>query len=593
MILQKRKAQNRAAQRAFRERKEKHLKDLETKVTELSKTQEADKHENGLLKAQVERLQIELREYRKRLSLNSTGLSRSPTLGAQKSQQRSNSGSANGSSHGNFAFDFPKFGGLPGSQIFGSNNQESTNTAANPSMLHRNSSTPPAAQTRSSSGSYSSNGPIQPPQYSRENSAGRSLSPQSSNGSGNSSAQIGSLDAAFTSYSTTSNMHGFASTLPQMSTNSDAFGDLFSPSILKTAGSGGALDNNYFASQNPMSNNTASTDSFTTNDVGGNSSTSGLNRAFQFNSGSSSGDSASPASSMSQWNINGNGNSSCGTSPEPSHGSPANKDKPAESFSEKINPSTHQNGPQSAHSNNFTLNNVDFNVPSLDSFDPVLFGDYRESHDAVVGGGDFTGGFFNEALDPAPFDYGSPSNLFGILQSPQQSVSSLSNSNVPGNSAPSKKCLEQCDKLRDGGDDDFGLPPTQPTDEYGLPITHATSLTQTGSSTDPNMKLISCNSIWCVVLASDYESAADIKSRNQLQANSDFQEGKFDLDGLCSELRSKARCSESGVLVDQDHVDAALRKLGAKDNVRDDFATKHLMFEQDSWENVLRKMGGK
>ena len=33
----KRKAQNRAAQRAFRERKEKHLKDLETKVEDLRK----------------------------------------------------------------------------------------------------------------------------------------------------------------------------------------------------------------------------------------------------------------------------------------------------------------------------------------------------------------------------------------------------------------------------------------------------------------------------------------------------------------------------------------------------------------------------
>ncbi|KAG9718062.1 PAP1-domain-containing protein, partial [Aureobasidium melanogenum] len=52
----KRKAQNRAAQRAFRERKEKHLKDLETKVEALSKAQEQDKHENGLLRAQVQRL---------------------------------------------------------------------------------------------------------------------------------------------------------------------------------------------------------------------------------------------------------------------------------------------------------------------------------------------------------------------------------------------------------------------------------------------------------------------------------------------------------------------------------------------------------
>ena len=80
--------------------------------------------------------------------------------------------------------------------------------------------------------------------------------------------------------------------------------------------------------------------------------------------------------------------------------------------------------------------------------------------------------------------------------------------------------------------------------------------------------------------------------RNQLQSNSDFQEGKFDLDGLCSELRSKARCSESGVMVDQDHVDAALRKLGKTDDQGKVYeGSNGLMFEQESWDRVLKKMG--
>lgn len=52
------------------ERKEKYLKDLETEVSELTKAQEFGKHENGVLKAQVERLHVELKECRKRLSLN-------------------------------------------------------------------------------------------------------------------------------------------------------------------------------------------------------------------------------------------------------------------------------------------------------------------------------------------------------------------------------------------------------------------------------------------------------------------------------------------------------------------------------------------
>lgn len=78
-----------------------------------------------------------------------------------------------------------------------------------------------------------------------------------------------------------------------------------------------------------------------------------------------------------------------------------------------------------------------------------------------------------------------------------------------------------------------------------------------------------------------------------MQSNPDFQEGKFDLDGLCAELRAKARCSESGVMVDQDHVDAALRKLGKKDETGKEHDYPPFMFEAASWDKVLKKMGGK
>ncbi|PWW80753.1 PAP1-domain-containing protein [Tuber magnatum] len=100
----KRKAQNRAAQRAFRERKEKHLKDLEQKVADLEKASESTNHENSRLRAQVERLQIELREYRRRL--HTVGQSGSPLLGgASKLLSKS---SAVGT--GGFQFEFPMFG---------------------------------------------------------------------------------------------------------------------------------------------------------------------------------------------------------------------------------------------------------------------------------------------------------------------------------------------------------------------------------------------------------------------------------------------------------------------------------------------------
>ena len=392
------------------------------------------------------------------------------------------------------------------------------------------------------------------------------MSPQSAGGSNHASpaSQAGNINPAFTSFSTTNNMHGFASTLPQMNSNgTDPFGDLFSPSILK----GAAVDANgsYF---NNGTNGTKNT-----NDVNGGDSTAGLNRVFQFNSTGSTSDSASPSnSSGSQWNAN--ANSSCGTSPEPSYDSPANKSKGIETINENgilADPSPMLSDGQFGALNGYS-------VPSLDSFDPVLFGDYRDTQDAILGGGDFTGGFFDDALNPAPFDMASPSNLFGILQSPQQMNSSLTVPNGAANApSPSKNLMAEMDKARDGGDDD-----------YGLPIS-ATQRTESG-------KLISCNNIWSVhpSIAPLHPTPVNmVSNRNQLQSNPDFQDGKFDLDGLCSELRAKARCSESGVMVDQQHVDAALRKLGKKDEQgKMGEGSHHLMFEQESWDNVLRKLGG-
>ncbi|KAB8230642.1 DNA-binding transcription factor yap1 [Aspergillus alliaceus] len=110
----KRKAQNRAAQRAFRERKEKHLKDLETKVDELQKASDDANQENGLLRAHVERLQVELREYRKRLSWLTSGSG----ISAMTAIPGAHSRSLYGLNNNDFMFDFPKFGDLPGGHIF-------------------------------------------------------------------------------------------------------------------------------------------------------------------------------------------------------------------------------------------------------------------------------------------------------------------------------------------------------------------------------------------------------------------------------------------------------------------------------------------
>ncbi|KAK9373259.1 transcription factor PAP1-domain-containing protein [Lipomyces chichibuensis] len=94
----KRKAQNRAAQRAFRERKEKHLRDLESRVAELENDAHSMTTENQFLKKQVDRLQSELKEYRKRQSLSSS-VKTSPNSGHNYITP--------------FTFEFPLFGADP------------------------------------------------------------------------------------------------------------------------------------------------------------------------------------------------------------------------------------------------------------------------------------------------------------------------------------------------------------------------------------------------------------------------------------------------------------------------------------------------
>jgi AP-1-like factor len=497
-LPQKRKAQNRAAQRAFRERKEKHLKDLETRVSELAKAREADQHENGLLKAQVDRLQGELKDYRKRLSLNGLAGRGSPPSSTYGSQSRSNTGSTNGQN--NFQFDFPKFGGLPSSQFL-------PNGSANNS--DRGSVTPPVKnQSPGSNVAYSTS--TQQPILSRANSAGTGLSPNSLQSGGsntgspaNSSNLSNTATYNFAPYSTNDNMHGFATTLPQMSgSGNDPFGDLFSPSILKTVGQSG---NGYF---NPNQQNANAPVASVNN---GGDSTAGIpdNRVFRFNSTSNTSDSASPsASSLSQWNANGTANSSCGTSPEPSHESPLNKDKPSDTYEKSglqntynINSVANTNNAfmsnQYSNNNNlgaFDLNssNSAYNVPQLDSFDPVLFGDYRDtSQDNMFGGADFNNDFFNDALNQSgPIDYSSPSNLFGILQTLPQPSPQTSN-----NPAPSRNLMAEMDKTRDGGDDDYGLPASLQQN----PPSQTTQQT-TATKKDSTGKLISCNNIWYVSL---------------------------------------------------------------------------------------------
>jgi len=146
-------------------------------VDDLQKSSDMANRENGLLRAQVERLQVELREYRKRLSWMSSGGS---GLSAVSNYPNAKSRGSYGLQNNEFLFDFPKFGDLPGAHLFNGQNREQSKEkggARAPGVLSRdnlnagsphglgtksNSSTP-NANTAGSYGAQGSNGSVKTP----------------------------------------------------------------------------------------------------------------------------------------------------------------------------------------------------------------------------------------------------------------------------------------------------------------------------------------------------------------------------------------------------------------------------------------------
>lgn len=422
-MMQKRKAQNRAAQRAFRERKEKHLKDLETKVDELQKASDMANNENGKLKEQVERMTAELNQYKQRLA---------SMTNPKSAPQKVPFGNASISNLNdvNFQFNFPKFGQLPG---------------------------PNTQNTKPKSNSQS----ISP----------RYVSPPNSKSPDTRSPSVTGVS-------------------PEAHFKNDFnnFTGIFTPSMASSVANG--------------------------------SSASGDSASANYNA---TGNTSSPSSS-SHCNSNGGPSSSCGTSPEPFTQSPAGT-KPLDTMTTigEEQPSMTSNQPFGQFANlDFSNTNLDWLAGQNTSFDPQLFGDWRESQASVLSNPSFDD-LFNDAVEN---DFYFPFNA-----APTAST----------NSAPKKNLLDQIDAQKDNIDD---LPP---------------------STTQKNMN---CTQIWYAMSLSQVDYRRPLLThlcRDKLQNCPKAQNGDFDLDGLCTELTKKAKCSGNGPVVGEGDFDAILMKYMGKD----------------------------
>lgn len=441
-------------------------------MDDLQKASESANHENSILRAQVEKMTMELREYRKRLSLTNGNANRTPALGNGVPSYLSGKGlvnhGANNPNDVNFQFEFPKFGLLPGPQ-----KQSPTTTV------------------------QKSASPVEKSQH----------SPLDRN----------------SSYSTNSSSTGLNQT-PLDTGDMSGFSGLFSPTFLDSV------------------NKTSNFDFFTTG------SRSSTNSTGQTSNGQSTSHSSPSASS----NSNRGTSSSCGTSPEPSMQSPA-PGKPADitlstigeerttnsegelTFCEKLNMACgNSNNPiprtisesttGTFHEPGFDINGIDwFAQQNGNQFDPQLFGDYREPQENILAN-DFSDGFFNDAFSMPEF-------------------------NSPYNTATSPATSRK-DKAVD--------------EEEVVP------------ADDPS-QLLTCNTIWYVFPLCPtglYPSPSGLFAnihiiRDRLQACPKVKEGEFDLDLLCKDLQKKAKCSETGAVVNESDFNKIMKSyVGQKASAR-------------------------
>lgn len=363
-------------------------------MDDLEKASETANHENGRLRATVDKLQMELKEYRKRMSMNVAGAGHSPPrLATQSSVYNS---SSNGS---DFSFAFPKFGDLPGSFM---NNGSIAKTTSPTQIGPRSASATNPSLRKDSSGSTKVLSPI-------------------------------SFNSAATSLSTSK---PYQAPMNGINNNSyDELDGLFSPSILKDASRSSSADYiSYPGSKAPSTNGAAKIPS-----VG---STIEQRQTPTGRQQSSTSITGSPASSMSHAL-----DSSCGTTPESSAESPDNRkgsesildtineegkmqnntggkksfcDGWADTCGDKANPISPMmfgaNGVPAASnmvkSPAADINGFDWMAQQNGGqFDPVLFGDYRDPQDNILNNS--FGDYFNDAF---PFnDFTSPYNTADVV----------------------------------------------------------------------------------------------------------------------------------------------------------------------------------
>ncbi len=158
-------------------------------------------------------------------------------------------------------------------------------------------------------------------------------------------------------------------------------------------------------------------------------------------------------------------------------------------------------------------------------FDPQLFGGYREPQESILANGGLDESFFNDAFD---VDFTTPYNT---------ALSPV---------ARKKDLIARIDAANDGDTE----PVANPTE------------------------LLTCNKIWYEPFpwpsGRPMPQLTDYHNRERLQDCPKVKNGDFDLDGLCSDLQKKAKCSGHGAVVDEKDFKSVMQKYLCTDEAAKD-----------------------
>ena len=147
------------------------------------------------------------------------------------------------------------------------------------------------------------------------------------------------------------------------------------------------------------------------------------------------------------------------------------------------------------------------------TFDPVLFGDYRDSQDNILNNSAFDE-FFNDAFPLQ--DFGTPY--------------------YTGEAPPKKDLMQE------------------------IEIRNNVSPSELGPE-DDRSQFLTCDGLWfvhCVLATAAISLLIFLRFRDRVQSSEKVQNGEADMDDLCLQLKAKAKCSGTGAVINQQDVDSIL-----------------------------------